>query len=84
MLEYNSTFNLLNLYSTETYLFSGYYLFAEIGGVAGLLLGVSFFHFVKLLNFFFNYKIKSIENDQFSQLSTLAKIQELLSDKHNP
>ena len=35
--------------STETYLVTGLSLIAEIGGMAGLLLGVSFFHIAKLI-----------------------------------
>ena len=34
-------------------------LIAEIGGYAGLLLGVSFYHFIKMLEYFVDWKLKA-------------------------
>ena len=47
--------------STETYLVTGLSMIAEVGGMAGLLLGVSFFHTTKLIEFFINMKIEKLQ-----------------------
>ena len=47
--------------STETYLVTGLSMIAEVGGMAGLLLGVSFFHITKLIEFFINMKIEKLQ-----------------------
>ena len=53
-------------FSTETYLVTGLSLIAEIGGMAGLLLGVSFFHIAKLIEFFINIKIEKVQEEASS------------------
>ena len=47
--------------STETYLVTGLSMIAEVGGMAGLLLGVSFFHITKLIAFFIDMKIEKLQ-----------------------
>ena len=48
--------------STEKFLMDRLYLIAEVGGMAGLLLGVSFFHVVKLITYFLDMKIEANTN----------------------
>ena len=43
----------------EKHLMSPLKLIAEIGGYAGLLLGVSFYHFIKMLEYFVDWKLKA-------------------------
>ena len=42
----------------EKHLMSFLKVIAEIGGTAGLLLGVSFYHFIKMLEYFIHWKLK--------------------------
>ena len=38
-------------FSREYYLNTAYSMFAEIGGMGSLLLGISFYHFIKFIEF---------------------------------
>ena len=53
-------------------------MIAEVGGMAGLLLGVSFFHTTKLIEFFINMKIEKLQGGgSGSQTETWKRIQVL-------
>ena len=53
-------------------------MIAEVGGMAGLLLGVSFFHTTKLIEFFINMKIEKLQGGRSGlQTETWKRIQVL-------
>ena len=57
-----------SFFSTETYLVTGLSMIAEVGGMAGLLLGVSFFHVTKLIEFFIDRQIEKLQQTSKTNL----------------
>ena len=49
--------------STDAYLVTGLSMIAEVGGMAGLLLGISFFHTTKLIGFLITMKIDKLKEN---------------------
>ena len=58
---YSNVISFSYFFSTETYLVTGLSMIAEVGGMAGLLLGVSFFHVTKLIEFLIDRHIEKLQ-----------------------